>query len=258
MLIISPSDCIRCYFDSDYQTISESGSDELKVFYAETKDLSSRYSDLKNFITDDEHKRADRFLFEEDRETYISSHSMLRLILSEELNTNPSGISIIIGKNKKPGIPGNPVYFNLAHTRDAFALVISKESYAGIDLEKVNLSMDFLSIIKTFFSNREREFILQSESEANNRFFLLWTRKEAFLKALGTGIIDNLTQVEVSEQDNYINKRLFDSFISDSASNEHFIYSKKLQNNYLSVAVPYKTEIRINYLNDESLVSYLG
>ena len=259
MLIVPRTDCIRCYFDSGSRTLSEFDSNELNVFYAETKHLSSRYLDIKRYITNDEALRANKFLFDEDRETYISCHAMLRLILANELNTNPSGILMINGKDNKPGLQGNPVYFNITHTREAFALTISRHYYVGIDMEKVNPGLDFYSIVKTYFSKRESDFILQSESEAKNRFFLLWTRKEALLKALGTGIINELTQIEVSGPENSINKKSLENMLidSDSVSNEHFIYSRKLQENYLSVAIPCKATININHLNDENIVSYL-
>ena len=257
MLIISPSDCIRCYFDNVSRSVRKSEIAELDVFYAETKDLNSRYFDLKNYITDDEQLRADKFHFDEDMETYVSCHATLRLVLAKELNTDPSEISFVKGRNNKPGLTDNPFYFNITHTRHAFAFIISRRFYVGIDLEKINLNMDFYSIIRNFFSDMEREFILQSHSGVEDRFFLLWTRKEALLKALGTGIIDNLTQIEVSGEENYLNRRLFDDLISDSAFTELFIYSQKLQNYYLSIAIPRKATININHLNNENIVSYL-
>jgi phosphopantetheine--protein transferase-like protein len=257
MLFIPPADCIRCYFDSESKAEPGLQSGELKVFFAITKDLSPLYSYLENYLTYSEHLKADKFLYTEDKETYTSSHSLLRLFLANELNSNPLDIPIIIDKNKKPGLAGNPVYFNLTHTRDAFAFVISKESYVGIDLEEINCGMDFYSIIETFFSPGEREFILQSQIEIESRFFLLWTRKEAFLKALGTGIIDNLTEVEVSGRENFVNKHLFANSTSVSPFNDHFIYSKRLWDYYISIAIPCRARIKINHLNTENIASYL-
>jgi phosphopantetheinyl transferase len=257
MVFISPSDCIRCYFDPGSDNKSDSGSHDLKVYFAETKDLNRNYSDLRSYITPEEDLRAGKFLFDSDRETYISSHSVLRLILAKELNTNPSEISVISGKNGKPGLAGNPAFFNLSHTREAFAIVISRDNYVGIDLEMINSGMDIYSIIKTFFSTREGEFILHSEHDAINRFFLLWTRKEALLKAIGTGIINELPMIEVSEQENLVFRSSFENAFIDYASSEHFIYSEKLLDNYISIATPRKAAISINHLSSENIISYL-
>lgn len=257
MQVISGSSRIHCYFDTGSKTTSEENLNRVEVFYAKTKDLISRYLDFKNYISHEELLRASRFHFDKDKDTYIFCHALLRLILSDRLKKKPLDILFINGLHNKPGLMGNPMYFNITHTRDAFAFATSKNFHVGIDLEKVSREIDFISIIETYFSKREREFILHSQSEAKNRFFLLWTRKEALLKALGTGIISNLTQVEASEQENFINKKSFDNLVTDSAFNEHFIYSKKLCNYYLSIAIPHKATINFYHLNKENIVSLL-
>ncbi|MEI6047785.1 MAG: 4'-phosphopantetheinyl transferase superfamily protein [Bacteroidota bacterium] len=257
MLLISRSDCIRCCFDSKPQPASKFDSDELEVFYAETKDLTSKYYDLKSYINNKEKLRADKFQFDNDRETYISCHALLRLILAKKLNSNPLELSFINGINNKPGLTGNPIYFNISHTRESFAIAISKNLSVGIDLENINLNLNIHSIMKNYFSNTEREFILSADSETVDRFILLWTRKEALLKALGTGILNNLAGIEVSGKKNYIDNKSFDSLAADDAFYELFIYSKKLINSYLSVAIPEKASINIYQLNSENISSYL-
>lgn len=258
MAVISGSDCIRCYFESGFRNAEKYDPEELQVFYAKTEELRSRYDELRNYISDDEHQRANRFYFDSDRETYIACHASLRLVLAIELNTNPLEISFINGVNNKPSLAFNPLYFNITHTREAFAFAISRHYNIGIDLENINLNLDLNSITKNYFSKIEREFILQSESEREHRFFLLWTRKEALLKAMGAGIIDNLTQVEVSGQNNFLDRNLFDNYAYDSASDEHFIYSTELFNNYLSIATPRKVTISIDELTSGNIPSYPG
>lgn len=257
MLIISRSNCIRCFFDFRSEGGSKFNSGKLNVFYAETKDLSTRYSDLKNYITNDENLRAEKFHFEQDRETYISCHAVLRLVLAQNLNVKPLEIRYKIGLNNKPSLIGDQIYFNVTHTKDAFAFAVSSVFYVGIDLEDINRRVDIHSIVKSFFSKKEQEYIFKSKNGARNRFFLLWTRKEALLKSIGTGIINNLTQIEVSEQENLIKNKSLDNLVSDYLLTEHFIYSKKLSNYWLSIATPHRTTININLLNKDKIVSYL-
>lgn len=257
MSIISSLDCIRCCYGSDSENKSGTDLKMLEVFFAETKDLASKYADLKNYISFEEQERANKFHYDKNRETYITSHSILRLILAQRLNVNPLDISFQNGINNKPGLEGDPIYFNLTHTGEAFAFAVSRDLKVGIDLEEINQNIDIHPITDSFFSIKEREYIFKSETETKNRFFLLWTRKEALLKLLGTGLIDNLSQVEVSERENFMYKKSFDDLDSDSAFDEHFIYSKQLLNYYFSIAIPQKVSINIYHLNSENIVSYL-
>jgi phosphopantetheinyl transferase len=248
---------IRCFFDTGSEATSENDLIVVDVYYAITRDLITRYSDFINFITKDEQKRAGKFRFAEDKETYISCHALLRSVLSKILNKGPLEIQIITGLNSKPALSDNSLYFNITHTRDAFAFVISKENCVGIDLEKVCIIPDFNSLVKSNFSSLENKYILESEADAIKRFFLLWTRKEAFLKAFGTGIIDDLTQIEVFKNDNFIEKMVFDNLDHYCPNNEFFIYSTEILDNCLSIALPQKSHIFMNRITEENLASFL-
>ena len=189
-------------------------------------------------------------------ETYISCHALLRLVLSKTLNKEPLEVRFFNELYNKPALLGNPLYFNISHTKGAFAFVVSNNHYVGIDLEKVSKIIDFTSIIETYFSSCEREYILESKAEALDRFFLLWTRKEALLKALGTGIIDNLKQVEVLE--NIIRREVFDNLIADCLFDDHFIYSTNLSNHFLSVAIPQRGKVLLYQINNEIINLYIN
>jgi len=257
MLSISRPNYIKCSFTREDQATHGLYTGLLDIFFAETKDLIIRYPDIKKYISFDEQLKADKFHFDDDRETYVLCHALLRLVLANHLNVNPLEIKFKIGLNNKPCLTNDAVYFNVTHTKEAFSFAVSKNFYVGIDLEDINQPVEINSIAESFFSKREREYIFKSNTDAKNRFFLLWTRKEALLKAIGTGISDNLTQIEVSEQENYINKKSFENLVLDSVSDEHFIYSMNFKNYSLSIAVPGKVTINLYHLNIESINLYL-
>jgi phosphopantetheine--protein transferase-like protein len=259
MFIISNPDYVRCSFGSGDETSSDPDKGRVDVFFAETKDLSPRYIDIKKFISPDEQFRADKFHFDKNRETYITCHAILRSVLAKSMNISPLEVTYGYGLNNKPSIPGNPLYFNITHTKEAFAFAVSNDFNVGIDLERINQNTDILPVMESFFSKKEREYILmpKTDPEIRNRFFQLWTRKEALLKAFGTGIIDNLAQVEVSENGNLLNRKLFDKLNFDTEITTHFLYSKKIGNSYLSIAIPDKALICFNHLNIENINSYL-
>jgi 4'-phosphopantetheinyl transferase len=237
--------------------ISDESPVIVEAFFAKTKDISSEFFRLKKYIDDMDRLKANKLHFDADRETYLFCHTLLRLILSRKLNYDPLGISIIYDKNNKPRLEGDSLFFNISHTREAFAFAISERSEVGIDLEKVDKNIDFKSIIGSFFSSEERGFILESPFESRNKFFLLWTRKEALLKAIGTGIISNPSHIEVFRQKNILSEKSLDNLVDDSIVCDHYIYSEKILNYYLSVAVPQRAKVLLHQLNVPKIKSYL-
>jgi phosphopantetheinyl transferase len=257
MSVIPSTSCIQCCFEPNAKRSANFPLNELEVLYGITKDLHSRRQDLKNYLTGDEKLKVNRFRFDEDRDTYIACHGLLRSVISKKLNKSPSELIFFIDKNNKPGIIGNPYYFNVTHDRDAFAFVISKHFYAGIDIENTDRGVDFMSILHSCFGNREQKYILGRKADAQNRFFLLWTRKEALLKALGTGIVDDLTQIELFNKKNKIIKKSFNNSFCYSVYNEHFIYSKKILNYFISIAIPQKAKIVMNQITEVNIAEYI-
>lgn len=257
MLTISSPDYIKCSFGPGFNASQDINKGKLEIFYAETRDLNSRFADIQRYVSCEEQSRADKFLFDKDRETYITCHAILRIVISQLLKLNPLEISFESRMNNKPGIKGDPVHFNITHTREAFAITVSSEFHVGIDLEDINQEIEIRSIAEKYFSKKECEFIFKSETGSKNRFFLLWTRKESLLKALGTGIIDDLTNVEVSGRHNFISRNTFDSLEFENTFHSLFLYSKRIRNYYLSVAVPQKASINFHRLNKENILSCL-
>ena len=246
-------DSIKCCFSELSGNSTEYIPNFIEVYFVETKILDSWFSCLKNYISEDEQIIANNFYSDIYRKTYLSCHALLRLMLAEKLNMNPLDLSIIRGINNKPVLSCNHAYFNLSHTRDAFAFVIARDFHVGIDLEKVRQILNIHPIMDNFFNFTEREYILDEEVDTFNRFFLLWTRKEAFLKALGTGLIENLNQIIVSEPINLLRKELFDNLGEDFFLNEYYLYSYNISNHVITIATAGKSSISFYNLNEENI-----
>ena len=257
MSVIPSSNCIRCYFSNNPLNKAKCTSTKVEVFYAETESLDSRFSYLKHYITNDEQLRAERFYSDKDRKTYIYCHALLRLILAVNLNIDPLSLSFVKGFNNKPALQDDQAFFNIAHTREAFVIAFTRDHPVGVDLEKIRDGLNTRSVSKTYFSKAENEFMQKSKEDETGRFFMLWTRKEALLKAIGTGIINSLSDVNVSEPVNFIKKESFDSLDYNSVFDEYYIYSLKLSDYYLSVAIPQKSSISFYNLNEENISAYL-
>ena len=257
MLAISRPDYIRCRLGSGTDRDLKNHQSNLEIFYAETSALSSGYPGLMNVISKDEALRAGRLRLDNDRETYITCHALLRLVIAQRLKVDPKEISFTNGLNNKPYIMGDPLFFNLTHTRESFSFAISDNKFIGIDLENSDQDIEFHSVARSFFSSKECGYIFRSAEGAKNRFFVLWTRKEALLKALGTGIIDDLTNIEVSGRDNSIDWNSLGGSVPDPAISTMFLYTRKIGTHFLSIAVPQRDSIKFYHLNKKNIVSYL-
>lgn len=260
MSVIKSNECVRCNFvglEADKRAYFP--EDRIAVYYGFTRNLIDSEKILTKYLSDKEQERRSRFLTPDDFKTYGISHGILRLILSFYTNSDPDKLSYYYGINNKPGIPKDPVFFNLTHTKNAFAIAVTRNHYIGIDLEEINSGIEIKAIASNYFGLKERDYIFHSEKEAFERFFLIWTRKEALLKALGTGILDKLDEISLCDEENKIDPGLFNDLNNNLIYNhEHYIYTKRILNSYLSVASPQPSSVKYQMLNNKSLSKFLN
>jgi phosphopantetheine--protein transferase-like protein len=258
MKVIPSFNCVKCVMKPRAQASKPYPEGDVEVYYGCNSNLVSRYHVLEKSLATDEKRKAEKFLFEEDKQTYIMCHGSLRLILARKLNLNPDSLLFRNNKNNKPGLAANPLFFNITHDRGAFAIAVSKNSYVGIDIENAEKPIDFEPLMKTNFSEAENKYISDHTSSPKDRFFLLWTRKEALLKSFGTGIINELPDIEVSGRINSIHRPSFEAELDQPVNDEHFIYSEKVSGYYISVALPRQETIKMIQVDEELIDYYLS
>jgi len=154
-------------------------------------------------LSEDEKERANRFFFERDRLRFIFRRSLLRRLLSRYMGQEASAIHFHYGKHGKPSIgnlkKGKTCAFNCSHSRDKVILAFSASVPLGVDCECMLRELDFSGITKRFFSQSEiSAFHSLPEHCRKEAFFNCWTRKEAFIKAMGMGLSIGLDQFDVS------------------------------------------------------------
>jgi phosphopantetheinyl transferase len=170
-----------------------------EIFILKTMNFQPHHRDLLvTFLSPGELAKSRRFRFQKDRDSYIVTHGMLRLIVGRHLGVRPGSVELVYNHFGKPLLsPGYPdVFFNLSHSGGVSVLAFDLNGHIGIDVEHMVPGFDFQSITHHFFTRREAEYINSTETLSSRRFYQLWTRKEALLKALGIGISGNL-DVEV-------------------------------------------------------------
>lgn len=150
-------------------------------------------------LSEKERGRADKFRFARHRHRFVAARGELRRILGAYLGVPPHRIEFGYGMEGKPYCltqpPGWRICFNLSHSENAAALAIANGFEVGIDIEQVRPVE--ASVTREVFSPDERaQFDALPDHERQRVFFESWVRKEACLKALGTGFARPPTHFE--------------------------------------------------------------
>jgi 4'-phosphopantetheinyl transferase len=145
-------------------------------------------------LSAEEKQRAARFHFERDRLSYTVSHTLLRQVLSKYTQRAASDIEIRTERNGKPYLAERSIEFNLSHSDELTAIAVCT-SPVGVDVERVRPVGQPLSAL---IGREDAEIIAHlKQSEQQVAFFQCWARKEALLKAVGVGLLENLERVSV-------------------------------------------------------------
>ncbi|WP_226781557.1 4'-phosphopantetheinyl transferase family protein [Oceaniglobus trochenteri] len=146
-------------------------------------------------LSPDERARAARFVHDRDRDRFVAGRARLRAILAGYLGCAPGDIAFGYGAHGRPRVAG--VHFNLSHTGDLAQLAVSRDLVPGVDIETV-APIDMAVARAHFSANEVQALCALPEGARLAAFYRCWTRKEAFLKALGTGLSTDLHSFAVT------------------------------------------------------------
>jgi 4'-phosphopantetheinyl transferase len=193
-------------------------SNEVHVWRFYQEEINSQIKTLQDILSPDELGRSQKFHFEKDRKRFIIFRAMLRRILSSYLGKNPQQIEFNYTSFGKPFLSidseNDTISFNLSHSGGVALYAITRNQKIGIDVEQVRDHTDVMAIAKRFFSPGEIGDMEKANGKNHTElFFRYWTRKEAFVKALGKGVSFPMERLDVS----LLNK--FSSIIKVTAEN---------------------------------------
>jgi 4'-phosphopantetheinyl transferase len=179
-------------------------SEDVHVWRAELDQPVEILQALQRLLSPDESERAHRFHFRKHREHFIVARGVLRTLLGNYLRMEPSQLRFSYTAYGKPALAGireeqPPLRFNLSHSGELALYGFTRGREIGLDLEFRREDFASEQIAEHFFSAREVEMLralpLQLKTEG---FFNCWTRKEAYIKAVGLGLSLPLDQFDVS------------------------------------------------------------
>jgi 4'-phosphopantetheinyl transferase len=149
----------------------------------------------------DERARLSRFAADLHRRQYAIGRGLLRMLIGAYLRCAPQFICFEYGPQGKPGIAGgaaDQLRFNVAHSGEVVALAFARNADVGIDVERIVPTRDWLDVARQTCTRRELDDVSQlAPAGRAQRFFSIWTRREAFVKATGQGVRALTSDLEI-------------------------------------------------------------
>jgi 4'-phosphopantetheinyl transferase len=176
---------------------------ETHIWTADIITGAETLADLEGLLSPVELVRAGKFRFEKHRSQYIFCQGVLRRILATYSGPSPREIVFETNPFGKPYVRPSagriPLQFNMAHSESLVVIAVALERSVGVDTEFVR-AIDHMDLIAAdYFTTNERAMIEAfPRKDKETAFYICWTRKEAFIKAVGKGLSIPLNSFDVS------------------------------------------------------------
>ncbi len=208
-----------------------------------------RLDEYISLISADEIVRAKKFKFKKDRNCYIISRGILRELLGAYLDENAAKLKFEYTSYGKPYLPNKNLNFNISHSGDMVVCAFVVGLQIGVDIEKIKQDFDVLELAQKFFSKREIEVLeKQPKEDLARAFYRCWTRKEAFIKAEGSGLSFPLNKFAVSLEDD--NQAILLETDWDASEKSHWsLFSFVPEDNYIGALSVRNKLATVKYFN---------
>jgi 4'-phosphopantetheinyl transferase len=160
------------------------------------------FETLRSVLSEDERARTGRLHFPADADRVVLARAGLRSLLAAHLGTSPHEVAFRYEPKGKPILisaesPG--INFSVSHSGEWVLIGIANRHRVGVDIERMREIRDFRRVVNRYFAARETAFIgALPDAHQRDAFFACWTRKEAYVKALGGGLSMGLNRFVVS------------------------------------------------------------
>jgi 4'-phosphopantetheinyl transferase len=174
--------------------------DEVHLWSASLDVDGASLEELGRTLSADERDRALRMRLERDRTRFIAARGWLRRLLGGYVDTDATELVFAVSTDGKPDLVTPAVHwirFNVSHSDDLAVYAVANGRDVGVDVERVRDDIPMDDVARRFFSVSERATIDGlPEPRRRRAAYACWTRKEAYLKAVGVGLAPALDTVE--------------------------------------------------------------
>jgi len=167
-------------------------------------DASEAESDPRSpILSAEEREQAGRMRLGHVRRRFVARRAALRRILGRYLNAGPEAIRFDRGAYGKPSLAqplsGSRIRFSTTHSAGVALVAMALDTDVGVDIEQIRANIEYEDLCRRYFAPSEQASVGRfPEAERLAAFFRGWARKEAVMKALGTGLSLGLDQLVVS------------------------------------------------------------
>ncbi|CCH57119.1 Putative 4'-phosphopantetheinyl transferase slr0495 [Fibrisoma limi BUZ 3] len=169
-------------------------ANEPLLFRASVEEFTPYIPQFEAVLSSAERQRANRFHQPADRQRYVLGKVVSRFLLGKLSDQSPASVQFAVDTSGKPHLLDNDqVQFNISHAGN-WVLVSLAAVAVGVDVEQVRPSFRYEGVLAHSFSAEEQRYVTES-ADPRRVFFRLWTRKEALAKGIGTGLLDDLTNL---------------------------------------------------------------
>lgn len=213
----------------------------IQIILLELQDslLHDQFYNLLKLVSKRKQEEILKLYFDVDKKLHLYAELLVRSKIIYMLGVSNHNISFEKNTYGKPYFRNvSEFYFNVSHTRNAVTVAFSTKEI-GVDIERINQAD--LKITERFFNPLEERYIKESNNP-NRAFFEVWTKKEAYLKCIGTGLYTPLPSFNVLSHIDRLS-----------------IYSFKRKNYVLSVCGDEfkKDDLNIAFFTEKEYTSFL-
>lgn len=161
---------------------------QIHIYITNIQDWLPQYKALLRTLSFHERQRLERYKIPTKADQFLCSRGLLRLILAEYLQEDPALIHLGTNSAGKPFLTDHQLGFNLSHSEEYLLLGVSHFNRIGVDIQKVYPISSQEKVVSSYFSSLEKTYLASLDKDTSlERFFAIWSAKEAYLKALGKG-----------------------------------------------------------------------
>ena len=177
--------------------MSEVAADRVHLLSATVDDASVQAA--WRLLADDEAEHARAFGSVPARDRFVVGRGLVRSVLGHRLGVSPQSLGLRTEPDGKPQLAetaGKQLQFNLSHSGSMAVLAVTDARAVGVDVEELTRRVDIDAVARRQFTERECAMLADAD-DTRALFFELWVRKEALIKAVGTGFRVPTSTIEV-------------------------------------------------------------
>ena len=156
----------------------------------------------RSWLSEEERRREDRFVRQEDQLRHVLAHGSIRAVLARYTGLDPWSVTFQMGTTGKPALAEtnngrHRVHFNLSHSHGRMLIAVARDQVVGADLEQIRDKVEVVKLAERFYAPLERDRVAGVTGlEQVKRFYRYWVAKEAVLKGQAVGL-RSLQQCEI-------------------------------------------------------------